>query len=214
MAQPPGTVPSNCRWREEISHGEMAQIKTPKHICASLQCRTLKHIGNTFWHRWRDPQKKGRWMSRPFRVSKFKKSAPSTRALWKWAGPSTLKIVYNNYLSICALNTQTQAMYTPVHMFVCTHVLYVHACVEHIVDTHTFRFCTAKFHSHQFTKVVLEQFHNIVTNVANSYRLPPGPTERERERKAGRKGGREEATHKCYDVGRAAWALCPDATHE
>ena len=76
-------------------------------------------------------------------------------------------------------------------VYVCAHVLYVHACVEHIVDTHTFRFCTAKFHTHQFTKVVLEQFHNIVTNVANSYRLPPGPTERERERKAGRKEGKE-----------------------
>ena len=141
MAQPPGTVPSNCRWREEISHGEMAQVKTPKHICPSLQCRTLKHIGNTFWHRWRDPQKKGRWMSRPFRVSKFKKSAPSTRALWKWAGPSTLKIVYNNYLSICALNTQTQAMYTRsiclyvhmcyMYMHVLTHCRYPHIQILH-----------------------------------------------------------------------------------
>ena len=71
-------------------------------------------------------------------------------------------------------------------VYVCAHVLYVHACVEHIVDTHTFRFCTAKFHTHQFTKVVLEQVHNIVTNVANSYRLPPGPTERERGREGGR----------------------------
>jgi len=117
---------------------------------------------------------------------------------------------------MCCEHTQTCILYTR-SVYVCAHVLYVHACVEHIVDTHTFRFCTAKFHSHQFTKVVLEQFHNIVTNVANSYRLPPGPTERERERKAGRKagrkGGREEATHKCYDVGRAAWALCPDV-HE
>ena len=34
-------------------------------------------------------------MSRPFRVSKFKKSAPSIRALWKRAGPSTLKTVEN-----------------------------------------------------------------------------------------------------------------------
>ena len=30
-------------------------------------------------------------MSRPRGVSKFKKSAPSIRALWKRAGPSTLK---------------------------------------------------------------------------------------------------------------------------
>ena len=103
--------------------------------------------------------------------------------------------------------------------YMCVHMYYMYMHVSNIVDTHTFRFCTAKFHTHrhQFTKVVLEQFHNIVTNVANSYRLPPGPTERERERKAGRKagrkGGREEATHKCYDVGRAAWALCPDV-HE
>ena len=129
---------------------------------------------------------------------------------------------------MCCEHTQTCILYTR-SVYVCAHVLYIHVCVEHIVDTHIFRFCTAKFHSHQFTKVVLEQFHNIVTNVANSYRLPPGPTERERGREGGRyheipqsKGrqeGRqerkegEEATHKCYDVGRAAWALCPDV-HE
>ena len=36
-------------------------------------------------------------MSRPRGVSKFKKSAPSIRALWKRAGPSTLKTVYIIY---------------------------------------------------------------------------------------------------------------------
>ena len=71
--------------------------------------------------------------------------------------------------------------------YVCMYTCAICTCMcWHIVDTHTFRFCTAKFHTHQFTKVILEQFHNIVTNMANSYRLPPGPTERERGREGGR----------------------------
>ena len=134
-------MPSNCRWREEISHGEMAQVKTPKHICPSLQCRTLKYIGNTFWHRWRDPQKKGDGCHALFGCQNSKSRRHLHAHFGSGRGHLLLKIVYNNYLSICALNTQTQTMYTRsiclyvhmcyMYMHVLTHCRYPHIQILH-----------------------------------------------------------------------------------